>query len=84
MIWLGNWDVPYPWIINEKPVRQVAFLVHDPNDGIEEGLPFGPGRPYTSRMRKDQCTGKQLMFGLGERFVPYHQSRREVDQENSW
>ncbi len=49
-------------IANQKPVGQIAFLVDDPDDRIEEWEAAVAGRARPRGMRKDQCSGEQLML----------------------
>ena len=74
MVRLGDRNVTDARIADEKPVGKIAFLVDDPDDGVEKALPLGAGGPDARRMRKNQCAREKLMFWLGERFVPDDQS----------
>ena len=51
-------------------VLEGRLLVHDPDHGIEEGLPIGSGWPDASRVRQDQRAGEELMLVLRQRFMP--------------
>jgi hypothetical protein len=64
MIGLSDRNVPDAGITNEKPIWKVAFLVHDPDYGIKEGLLIRSGRPDAGRVRQDQRAGEELMFVL--------------------
>jgi hypothetical protein len=47
----GNGYVSYARIADEKPIWQIAFLLNDPDNGMEEGLPVRAGRLGPCRVR---------------------------------
>jgi hypothetical protein len=79
MVGFTDRNVPNARIADEKPVGEIAFLVDDPDDGIEERQAPLTGGARPRGMWKDQCSGEQLMLCRRKRLVARDQPWGKVD-----
>lgn len=75
---LRDRHMPDARIVDDESIWQVAFLVHDPYHGVEEGSRRGPVRPRAGLVREHERSGECLMLGTRENIVADDQSRGEV------
>ncbi|MFC6789052.1 hypothetical protein ACFQE0_05050 [Methylobacterium komagatae] len=79
IVWFADRDVPDPGIVDQKPIRQVAFLIDDPNNGVEERARRRSNGPGARDVGGDERLHEGLMLCGVQGVVANDQSRREVD-----
>ena len=81
VVGLGERDRADARIADQEPVRQVALLLHDPEDRVEERLHARAARPGLGRVRGDERPGEQALLGLSQIVVARDKPGRKVDDE---
>jgi hypothetical protein len=76
-----NGNLPNAVIADKQPIREIPFLVDNPNDGIEERLRRCSCRSRSCLMREQKGTSKRLVFRWSQNVVPDQHARREINDD---
>ena len=59
---LCDWHMPDTWIVYQEPIRQVAFLIDNPDHTIEKGSWWGSIGARSCLLREHKCARECLVL----------------------